>query len=157
MNQKKNKKIIVILIIVLAIIILITGGLLVYFTTDIFRGNKELFFKYITQIGEEDNGFVENNIKNYYEKKSTNSYANEGNFTVTAQDPTVTNLDSLNSFNISFSGQTDNTNSKTQENISINYSDSVTFPVIYRKIGNQVGLQTDYVGSKFINVENRYS
>lgn len=153
MNQKKNKKIIVILIIVLAIIILITGGLLVYFTTDIFRGNKELFFKYITQIGEEDNGFVENNIKNYYEKKSTNSYANEGNFTVTAQDPTVTNLDSLNSFNISFSGQTDNTNSKTQENISINYSDSVTFPVIYRKIGNQVGLQTDYVGSKFINVE----
>lgn len=155
MNQKKskNKKIIVILIIVLAVIILITGGLLVYFTTDIFRGNKELFFKYITQIGQTDNGFIENNIKTYYEKKKTNSYTNEGSFTVTAQDPSVTNLDNLNTFNISFSGQIDNTNSKTQENISINYSDSVTFPIIYRKIGNQVGLQTDYVGSKFINVE----
>lgn len=155
MNQKKSKgkKIIIVLIIVLAVIILVTGGLIVYFTTDIFRGNKELFFKYVTQIGETDNGFIENNIKSYYEKKKTNSYTNEGNFKVTAQDPTVTNLDNLNNFNISFSGQTDNTNSKTQENININYSDSVTFPVIYRKIGNQVGLQTDYVGGNFVNVE----
>ena len=153
MNQKKSKKIIVILIIVLAVIILVAGGLIVYFTTDIFRGNKELFFKYITQMGETDNGFIENNIKSYYEKKKTNSYTDEGSFKVTAQDPTVTNLDNLNNFNISFSGQTDNANSKTQENISINYSDSVTFPVIYRKIGNQVGLQTDYVGGNFVNVE----
>lgn len=155
MNQKKSKgkKIIIVLIIVLAVIILVTGGLIVYFTTDIFRGNKELFFKYVTQIGETDNGFIENNIKSYYEKKKTNSYTNEGSFKVTAQDPTVTNLDNLNNFNISFSGQTDNTNSKTQENININYSDSVTFPVIYRKIGNQVGLQTDYVGGNFVNVE----
>ena len=59
----------------------------------------------------------------------------------------------MNNFNINFSGQTDNTNSKMEQDISINYSDSVTFPVIYRKIGNQVGLQTDYVGSRFINVE----
>lgn len=153
MNQKKSKKMIIVLIIVLAVIILIAGGLLAYFTTDIFRGNKELFFKYITQIGDTDDGFIENSIKQYYEKKKTNSYTNEGSFKITAQDPTLPNLDNLNNFNISFSGQTDNSNSKTQQNVSINYSDSITFPFIYRKIGNQIGLQTDYVGSKFINVE----
>ena len=153
MNQKKNRKIVVILIILLVLIILVVGGLLVYFTTDVFRGNKELFFKYMTQISDNEDGFIENNVKQYYEKKNTNSYTNEGNFTVSATDPTLTNIDNLNNFNISFSGQTDNTNSKTQRDVSINYSDSVTFPVIYRKIGNQTGLQTEYVGSKFINVE----
>ena len=153
MNQKKNRKIVVILIILLVLIILVVGGLLVYFTTDVFRGNKELFFKYMTQISDNEDGFIENNVKQYYEKKNTNSYTNEGNFTVSATDPTLTNIDNLNNFNISFSGQTDNTNSKTQRDVSINYSDSVTFPVIYRKIGNQIGLQTEYVGSKFINVE----
>lgn len=153
MNQKKNRKIVVILIILLVLIILVVGGLLVYFTTDVFRGNKELFFKYMTQISDNEDGFIENNVKQYYEKKNTNSYTNEGNFTVSATDPTFTNIDNLNNFNISFSGQTDNTNSKTQRDVSINYSDSVTFPVIYRKIGNQIGLQTEYVGSKFINVE----
>ena len=140
-------------IILLVLIILVVGGLLVYFTTDVFRGNKELFFKYMTQISDNEDGFIENNVKQYYEKKNTNSYTNEGNFTVSATDPTLTNIDNLNNFNISFSGQTDNTNSKTQRDVSINYSDSVTFPVIYRKIGNQIGLQTEYVGSKFINVE----
>ena len=153
MNQKKSKKIVVILIIVVLLIIIAGGILLAYFTTDIFRGNKELFFKYVTQIGDTEDGFIENNVKQYYEKKNTNSYTNEGNFTVNATDSTVVNIDNLNNFNISFSGQTDNTNQKTQQDVSINYSDSVTFPVIYRKIGNQVGLQTDYVGSKFINVE----
>ena len=153
MNQKKSKKIVVILIIVVLLIIIAGGVLLAYFTTDIFRGNKELFFKYVTQIGDTEDGFIESNVKQYFEKKTTNSYTNEGNFTVNATDSEVVNIDNLNNFNISFSGQTDNTNSKTQQNVSINYSDSVTFPVIYRKIGNQVGLQTDYVGSKFINVE----
>ena len=153
MNQKKNKKIIVILIIVLALIILVGGLVLAYLTTDIFKGNKKLFFKYATQIVDTEDGYIENSVKQYFEKKTTNSYTNEGSFKVSAQDPTVTNLDNLNSFYISFSGQADNTNSKEQQDISINYSDSVTFPVIYRKIGNQIGLQTDYVGSKFINFE----
>lgn len=153
MNQKKNRKIVVILIILLVLIILVVGGLLVYFTTDIFRGNKELFFKYMTQISDNEDGFIENSIKQYYEKKNTNSFTNEGSFTVRATDPTLTNIDSLNNFNISFSGQTDNTNSKIQQDVIINYSNSVTFPIIYRKIGNQLGLQTEYVGSKFINLE----
>lgn len=153
MNQKKSKKIVVILIIVVLLIIIAGGVLLAYFTTDIFRGNKELFFKYVTQIGDTEDGLIESNVKQYFEKKTTNSYTNEGSFTVNATDSEVVNIDNLNNFNISFSGQTDNTNSKTEQDVSINYSGSVTFPVIYRKIGNQIGLQTDYVGSKFINVE----
>ncbi len=153
MNQKKSKKIIVILIIVVLLIILVGGFALAYFTTDIFKGNKELFFKYITQVGDTEDGFIEDSVIQYYEKKTTGSYTNEGGFTVSATDSEVVNIENLNNLSITFSGKTDNTNSKTEQDISINYSDSVTFPIIYRKIGSQVGVQTDYIGSKFINVE----
>ena len=151
--MKKNKKIIIALIIILTIVILGIIGCLIYFTTDIFKGNKELFFKYITQTSDLEKGFIEKNVKEYYSKKENNSYTNEGNFKVTAQNPDVTNLDTINNFSISFTGKNDNSNSKSEQNISINYSDSVTFPINYKKIGNQIGLQTDYVGAKYINIE----
>ena len=153
MNQKKSKKIIVFVIILLLILIIISSLLLVYFLTDIFKGNKELFFKYISQISNNENGFVEQNVQTYLNKKNTNSYNNEGSFSINAVDSSVTNIENLNNFNISFSGKKDNTNSKKEQNISLNYSNNVTFPLVYRKIGNQLGIQTDYVGARFLTVE----
>lgn len=154
MNQKKSKKIIVFVIILLLILIIISSLLLVYFLTDIFKGNKELFFKYISQISNNENGFVEQNVQTYLNKKNTNSYNNEGSFTINAIDSSVTNIENLNNFNISFSGKKDNTNSKEEQNITLNYSSNVNFPLVYRKIGNQLGVQTDYVGSRFLTVES---
>ena len=154
MNQKKSKKIIVFVIILLLILIIISSLLLVYFLTDIFKGNKELFFKYISQISNNENGFVEQNVQTYLNKKNTNSYNNEGSFTINAIDSSITNIENLNNFNISFSGKKDNTNSKEEQNISFNYSSNVNFPLVYRKIGNQLGVQTDYVGSRFLTVES---
>ena len=153
MNQKKSKKIIVFVIILLLILIIISSLLLVYFLTDIFKGNKELFFKYISQISNNENGFVEQNVQTYLNKKNTNSYNNEGSFSINAVDSSVTNIENLNNFNISFSGKKDNTNSKEEQNISLNYSSNVSFPLVYRKIGNQLGVQTDYVGARFLTVE----
>ena len=154
MNQKKSKKIIVFVIILLLILIIISSLLLVYFLTDIFKGNKELFFKYISQISNNENGFVEQNVQTYLNKKNTNSYNNEGSFTINAIDSSVTNIENLNNFNISFSGKKDHTNSKEEQNISLNYSSNVNFPLVYREIGNQLGVQTDYVGSRFLTVES---
>ncbi len=153
MNQKKSKKIIVFVIILLLILIIISSLLLVYFLTDIFKGNKELFFKYISQISNNENSFVEQNVQTYLNKKNNNSYNNEGSFSINAVDSSVTNIENLNNFNISFSGKKDNTNSKEEQNISLNYSSNVNFPLVYRKIGNQLGIQTDYVGARFLTVE----
>lgn len=153
MNQKKSKKIIVFVIILLLILIIISSLLLVYFLTDIFKGNKELFFKYISQISNNENSFVEQNVQTYLNKKNNNSYNNEGSFSINAVDSSVTNIENLNNFNISFSGKKDNTNSKEEQNISLNYSSNVNFPLVYRKIGSQLGIQTDYIGARFLTVE----
>lgn len=155
MGQKKNSKLILIIMILLVVLILITGAMYAYFATDIFKSDKELFFKYITQMGDQNGGFLDKQLKEYLEQQKNVSYRNEGTFflNVTSEKGSAKEYEAINNFNISFSGQTNHATNSSEQNISLNYSDDVKFPVSYRKIGNTVGLQTKYVGSKYIVVE----
>lgn len=154
MKQKKSKIIIILIIIVILVIILASLGI-AYFATDLFKSNKTLFAKYAGQIADENQGFIENALQQYNEKKQSNTYSDRGTFSVNASaNSSTTNLDNVNKFNVTYTGQVDTTNSKSEQNVSINYSDSVKFPVNYKKIGNKIGLQTDYVGSKYIGIES---
>lgn len=159
MNQKKNTKILLILIIIIVIIILAGVGILV-FATDIFKSDKEIFFKYMADIGDPKKGFIDEELKQYFEKKNNTPYNDEGEFSINIScDPNTLsenlqkNVDSTNNFNISFSGQVDTANSKAAQNISLNYSNDVKFPINYKQIENKIGLQTKYVGSKFVAIE----
>ena len=154
MKQKKSKIIIILIIIVILVIILASLGI-AYLATDLFKSNKTLFAKYAGQIADENQGFIENALQQYNEKKQSNTYSDKGTFSVNASaNSSTTNLDNVNKFNVTYTGQVDTTNSKSEQNVSINYSDSVKFPVNYKKIGNKIGLQTDYVGSKYIGIES---
>ena len=151
MNLKKSTKILMILIVVVFIIILLGGFVFAYLVTDIFRSEKDLFFKYITQIGDSENGFIDNQLKEYLEKRKNTPYNDEGNFSVNITSGNEKEeFENINNFNITYSGQVDEANSKAEQNISINYSDEVNFPINYKQIGNTIGLQTKYVGSKFV-------
>ncbi len=143
MRQKKNSKIIVVIIITLIILILVTGIVYAYFTTDIFKDSKELFFKYIAQMGDEQ-GFIETEVKQYFKKQKNTPFLDEGSITIN------TTASNNNNMNITFDGQVDTANSQVIQNISINYSDSVKFPFSYKQIGNILGIQTNYIGNKYI-------
>lgn len=146
MRQKKNHKIIVILIILLVILILLTGIAYAYFATDVLKGNKELFFKYITQMGEEEKGFIDTQLQQYFKKQKNTPYLDEGSIEINT---TTSN----NNMNIAFNGQVDTANSQVMQNISLNYSKDVKFPFSYRQIGNTVGIQTSYIGNKYIAID----
>lgn len=153
MNQKKNTKILLILIIIIVIIILAGVGILV-FATDIFKSDKEMFFKYMADIGDSKKGFIDDGLKQYFEKKNNTPYNDEGEFSVNiSSDNEQKKFENVNNFNISFSGQVDAANSKAAQNISLNYSNDVKFPINYKQIENKIGLQTKYVGSKFVAIE----
>lgn len=153
MNQKKNTKILLILIIIIVIIILAGVGILV-FATDIFKSDKEMFFKYMADIGDPKKGFIDDGLKQYFEKKNNTPYNDEGEFSVNiSSDNEQKKFENVNNFNISFSGQVDTANSKAAQNISLNYSNDVKFPINYKQIENKIGLQTKYVGSKFVAIE----
>lgn len=153
MNQKKNTKILLILIIIIIFIILAGVGILV-FATDIFKSDKEMFFKYMADIGDSKKGFIDDGLKQYFEKKNNTPYNDEGEFSVNiSSDNEQKKFENVNNFNISFSGQVDTANSKAAQNISLNYSNDVKFPINYKQIENKIGLQTKYVGSKFVAIE----
>lgn len=164
-NNKKNSKgtkIIRNVIIILLVLIVILGGIFayLYFCTDIFKTSKQLFFKYASQIVASENGFIDNNVTNYYEKQTNTPFENNGQISIDVEDNSSTAsssgqvLDILNGFNIEFSGATDKTNNKAEQNININYAEDISWPIIYRHDGDTYGLQTDDVSQKFVAVEN---
>ena len=66
-----RKKIIIIMVIILLIVLLAIGGVFAYITTDLFKSNQTLFFKYMGQTLESIK-YVENTqlseIENLKEK-----------------------------------------------------------------------------------------
>ncbi len=153
MRQKKSSKIIMIIIIILVILISLAGITYTYFATDTFKANKELFFKYMLQMGEEQEGFIETELKQYFEKQKNTPYLDEGSIdaNVTASSGQKQS-EKPNSMNVTFDGQVDTANSQVIQNISLNYADNVKFPFVYKQIGDTIGFQTNHIGNKFIAV-----
>lgn len=155
MGPKKKSKLILIIIILLVILILLTGLAYAYFSTDMFKSNKELFFKYLTQMGDHTDGFIEPQLEQYFEKQKNTPYTNEGSFAlnIASESGNEKEYETINNFNISFAGKTDKAKKIEEQDVSINYSNEVTFPINYRKVGDTIGLQTKYVSSKYVAVE----
>ena len=150
MNQKKSTKILLIFIIILSILILLAGGAFAYFATDIFKSDKELFFKYITQLGDEKKGFFDKNLSQFFEKRGNVPFNNQGNLSVEISGNDIDDFKSLNDFNISFSGQVDRNNKNITQKINLNYSSDVKFPINFKQKDNNVGIQLPLVANKYI-------
>ena len=163
----KKKKTLLIVIIVLVILLILAGGAFayIYFGTDLLKSDKQLFGKYMLMLGDEENGFVSTELNNYETRKETTAYTNSGRFSVNTQilgnignDTTIQALqqaiDSSNTTNITFYGSIDNPNKKAEENITINYSDSVNLPFTYKQEGDVYGIQADILAPNYIAVEN---
>lgn len=156
MKQKKNKGLRITIVILLIIILLLVGGIAyLYFFTDMFKSNKQLFFKYTSQIVQSEDGFINNELVQYFQKKNSTSYENNGEITFEVAIPNIEDdLELANNFNITFTGKEDPTNSKSEKEISLNYSDSVKFPLTYRKTNTITGIQTQYIGSNYVSIKN---
>ena len=155
MKEKMVKKLIIILI----VLIIVLGGVFayLYFATDVLKTNAQLFFKYAAQIVDEQDGFIDSQLLEYSKKKQAGKYEDSGKFYM---DIDITGMDSellqtLNDFNIEYSGKIDNTTRKNEQEISINYSNDTKFPFKYKYADETLGLQTDYVSGKYIGIENR--
>ena len=155
MNQKKKTKVLLITIICLCIVILLAGAVFTYFSTDIFKSNKELFYKYASKMLDNEKGLFDNTLKQYFQKRNTVPYNNQSEISFNISDSNNSqNFDSVNNFNITFSGQIDVANSKAYQDISLNYSDNVKFPIKYKQVSNVFGIQSKYFGSKFIAIKS---
>ena len=157
--QKKNSKLqIVILIILICILIALGIFSYLYFFTDLLKSPSELFIKYATQIGSNKNGFISNNLQEYYNKQNSNSYEENGNMNFKVSIPNLEEeLKLVQNFNIGISGKEDRTNQNIEKQINFNYSNNQEFPMTYIRNQNTEGIQTKYVGKKFIAIREEKS
>ena len=157
--QKKNSKLqIVILIILICILIALGIFSYLYFFTDLLKSPSESFIKYATQIGSNKNGFISNNLQEYYNKQNSNPYEENGNMNFKVSIPNLEEeLKLVQNFNIGISGKEDRTNQNIEKQINFNYSNNQEFPMTYIRNQNIEGIQTKYVGKKFIAIREEKS
>lgn len=152
--QKKNSKLqVVILIILICILIALGTFSYLYFFTDLLKSPSEAFIKYATQIGSNKNGFISDNLQKYYNKQNSSPYEENGNMNFKISIPNLEEeLKLVQNFNISTSGKADRTNQNIEKQINFNYSNNQEFPMTYIRNQNTEGIQTKYVGKKFIAI-----
>lgn len=152
MNQKKNKLIIIAIIIVSILILGI--GIIIVVSTDTFKSNKKLFLKYGTQIFDTKKGFINSEVIEYFKKEKNTPFETNGDMSFNITNPNIDeDLTQTNKCKITYSGQVDLSSSKMLENIEINYAEDVKIPFVFEKSNNTIGIQTEYIGSKFVGVE----
>lgn len=162
--KSSSNKVLITIIVTLFIVLLIAGGAFAYayLATDIFKTDKQLFFKYFSQISAEETSeysFFDNRINDLYEKKTKTPYENSGEITVDAEYPEDLMvdediIDKVNELAIRFDGNVDAVNQKAEQNIEIDYGNNVVFPINYRQNGNNFGVQIDDLSRKFIAIRN---
>lgn len=153
--KPKKSKLLIILIIIILILIILAGIAYAYFSTDLIKTNRQNFSYYAMQIIDE-NEYFEKNLTEYFKKLKEKPFENNGTISCKVAESDNTNTYSLNDFSIDFSGKINFVEQNLEENIKINYSPEVNIPLIIRKNDEQIGIQTEYIGSKFIvnNLQN---
>ena len=164
MEKKKNPALIA--IIVILVLLIIAGGVFayLYFCTDILKTDRQAFAKYVMQIGDKESD-SSTTLQTYENKKLTMPYTNNGSFTAitNAQSNSLSGTDAQimsqmlsygNNTNITFSGRVDNQNKKNEQDISINYGNSVNLPFKFKQDGDIYGVQADFVSPNYISIEN---
>lgn len=156
--MKNSKKGIIITLLTILIIIAILIGIMIYIylCTDYLKTNKQLFFKYTSQLVENEDGFIEQEIIDFFNKRTNSNYENQANLSFDIQVPDLEEeMQLVNKFSIDYDEKTDNINSKKEEQITLNYSEDVKLPFIYRECNNEVGFQTDIVSKNFVVLEDK--
>ena len=152
-----NERIIKRLILIIVILILAIAGVFayLYFGTDLLKSEEQLFYKYFGKALEIENS---DKLAEYINKRLTNNYEITGKYTANLQadvdEQTNNGLDKINNARIEFTGKVDNVSHKNEHNFNIRYSDDVSFPFNFRSSNNLIGLQSDYVSSAYIGIEN---
>ena len=143
-------------------LLVLAGGTFayLYFGTDLLKTDKQLFAKYLMQLGDEEKGLFPKALDDFLVKKETTTYQNNGelssNYSLIDTNDTSMNevINIMNNSKIQFQGSVDNANSKREENITLSYPDSVSLPFKYKNEGDIYAIQADILSPSYIGIEN---
>lgn len=153
----KKRYLIMLIIAILLVITLGAGFAYVYFFTDTFKSNKQLFFKYISQNKEIAEIFHDNDIKAYCDKQKNTPFTSQGSIktNVTFPDSSEAQMaNALQNCNITFIGNSDNSKKYSHHTIKANYSDTESMQFELYKNGDIFATKISDVLFKYVGIEN---
>ncbi len=148
----KNKKIVITLIITIAILIILSVGAVaaLYFTTDIFKTNEQIFWKYFSENSKIVSILNNENVKLQNELKSQNSYTTEGDLTISTQigvsDPTQ--------INIATTSRHDINTGRTYADATLKKEDKDLLKVSYINSNNVYSVRCEDINQYYIGFRN---
>lgn len=150
----KNKKILIIGVILFVVICLAVVGVL-YFTTDLFKTEQQLFYKYLAQTEIIDSNFISKlNKANDRIIKNSNSSSGNLNFsTVVSNQETGVN-DVQNLFSVKSNGLLNSMTNQSYRDFTFSQNDQNLLTLRYIKDGNIYGIGADNILAKYLAVEN---
>lgn len=148
----KNKKILIISI-VIAIFLIITIGVL-YFATDLFKTDKQLFYKYMSEVELVDTEFV-NQYQLANEKVTKNSNSSSTNISFKATNPNTNEaVNSQELFKITSNGLKNVPLKQSYRDFTLSSNNQNLSTLKYIRDDNTYGVQIDNIVTKYIAVEN---
>lgn len=151
----KNKKVLIISsIIAIIIVIAIVIGVL-YFTTDLFKTDKQLFCKYIAKVKVMDNGFV-NQYTVANEKITKNSNSSLANINLSTSTPNAETgiADVQEILKITSNGLINVPLKQSYRDFTLSSNNQNLLTLKYMRDDNIYALKADNVVTKYIAVEN---
>ncbi len=149
----KNKKIIISTVAIILLICAILGVL--YFKTDLFKTDQQLFYKYIGQIEMMDSNFIKQyDNANKKITKNTNSSNMNIDFELMGQNLEPSSVESQKLLNIKSNGLQNSLTGQSYRDFMFSNNEENFLTLKYLKDGNVYGLFADNIVSKYLAVEN---
>lgn len=144
----------ILLLVLLVVILLGAGVAYAYFATDAFKTEKEIFFSYLLKDDPEEVKEIDNKFFEYFAKKETTPYENDGEATITVNSDDMTTTGGINNIKVDFEGKTDATKKLAEQTISVDLSQGFIIPIEFKREGETYGIQSDFLDTRFVAIRN---
>lgn len=148
--MKNKKKLLLIIIPIIVILIVSIVLLALYMTTDLFKSNETLFWKYFSKTKEIENIFYNDNLDKQNEFKSNNSYTSSGTMSLKIEK----GEDSLKQLNIETNARHDKNTNRTYADAILKNGDIDLFNISYINSGDIYAIKCDEVFQNYVGFEN---
>ena len=148
--MKNKKKILLIVIPIVVVLIIAVVIAVLYFTTDLFKSNKDLFWKYFGQ-NEDVISILENNKYSAQEQfKQSNSYTSSGNLSVVVEQ----GENSSKQFNVVTTSRHDSASGRTYADATLKNGDIDLLQVAYINSDDIYAIKCDDVFANYVGIKN---
>lgn len=157
MNRNRSRIVIIIAIVLIVLLAIGATFAVLYMTTDLFKSEKTLFYKYMAQNEKIGQVLDYSKLNEYNQKSESLPHTYEGSITFTeSSSDTSTAIDNsqVNNLKLEIGGKSDPVKQNRSTDFKIKYGDSELFHLSAIKNEDLYGILSEEIITKYIAVKN---